>query len=130
MRKEKPFALLTFNEVLPAGPGEVRLTAFGKLLRDGDPALPLILRDVDGYLLRENADPDRALMPRLEGPVATSRRYPASGFSDAPYDGEERTRYLKEFGKDARLAREALLRSDPNAALPASACAPVAEGTR
>ena len=122
--KGQPFALLTFNDVLPTGPAEVRLSAFGKLLRDGEPALPLTLRDVDGYLLRENADPDRALMPRLEGTVATSRRYPADSFSDAPYDGEERTRYLTEFGKDVKLAREALLRDDPNAALPASACAP------
>ena len=122
----RPFALLTFNDVLPAGPNDIRLSAFGKLLRDGSPALPLTLRDVDGYLLRENADPDRALMPRLEGPVATSRGYPASAFSDAPYDGEERTRYLAEFGKDLAQARDALLRADPNAALPASACAPAA----
>jgi hypothetical protein len=122
----RPFALLTFNDMLPAGPNEIRLSAFGKLLHDGAPALPLTLRDVDGYLLRENADPDRAMMPRLEGPVATSRRYPASAFSDAPYDGEERTRYLAEFGKDLAQARDALLRADPTAALPASACAPAA----
>ena len=120
----RPFALLTFNDVLPTGPNEVRLSAFGKLLRDGEPALPLTLRDVDGYLLRENADPDRALMPRLQGLVATSRSYPVNGFSDAPFDGEERQRYLTEFNKDVRLARDALLRDDPNGALPASACTP------
>lgn len=123
----RPFALLTFNDLLPAGPNEVRLSAFGKLLRDDAPALPLTLRDVDGYLLRENADPDRALMPRLEGNVATSRRYPLNGFSDAPYDGEERTRYLTEFGKDVNSAREALLRDDPDAVLPASACTPAVD---
>lgn len=120
----RPFALLTFNDVLPSGPNEVRLSAFGKLLRDGAPALPLTLRDVDGYLLRENADPDRALMPRLEGKVATSRSYPLDGFSDAPFDGEERKRYLTEFGKDVRLARAALLRDDPDGSVPASACTP------
>jgi hypothetical protein len=120
----RPFALLTFNDLLPGGPNEVRLSAFGKLLRDGAPALPLTLRDVDGYLLRENADPDRALMPRLEGKVATSRSYPLDGFSDAPFDGEERKRYLTEFGKDVRLARAALLRDDPNGSVPASACTP------
>jgi hypothetical protein len=120
----RPFALLTFNDLLPAGPNEVRLTTFGKLLRDDAAALPLTLRDVDGYLLRENADPDRSLMPRLEGNLATSRRYPLASFSDAPYEGEERTRYLAEFGKDVSRARAALLRDDPNAALPASACAP------
>jgi len=117
-----PFALLTFNDLLPAGPNEVRLSTFGKLLRDGAPALPLTLRDVEGYLLRENVDPDRAMMPRLEGRVATSGRYPADSFSDAPYDGEERTRYLAEFGRDLARARGALLRDDAHAALPASAC--------
>lgn len=120
----RPFALLTFNDLLPSGPNEVRLSAFGKLLRDGEPALPLTLRDVDGYLLRENADPDRALMPRLEGKVATSRSYPLNSFSDAPYEGEERGRYLTELGKDVRLARAALLRDDPDGAVPASACTP------
>lgn len=120
----QPFALLTFNDVLPTGPNDVRLTAFGKLLHDSAPALPLTLRDVDGYLLRENVDPDRALMPRLEGIVATSRAYPLNSFSDAPYDGEERARYLAEFSKDVRQAREALLRDDPNGLLPPSACAP------
>ena len=119
-----PFALLTFNDLLPAGPNEVKLTTFGKLLRDGAPAQPLTLRDVDGYLLRENRDPDRAMMPRLEGSVATSRQYPADSFSDAPYDGEERTRYLAEFGRDVAQAREALQRDDPTAALPVSACPP------
>jgi hypothetical protein len=122
--KGQPFALLTFNDVLPVGPHEIRLSAFGKLLRDGEPALPLRLRDVDGYLLRENADPDRALMPRLEGTVATSRAYPPDSFSDAPYGGEERARYLAEFGKDLTLARDALLRDDPQAALPPSVCLP------
>jgi hypothetical protein len=121
----QPFALLTFNEMLPAGPSDVRLSAFGKLLRDGAPVLPLRLRDVDGYLLRENADPDRALMPRLEGLVATSEAYALDAFSDAPYDGAERQRYLAEFGKDLALARAALVRDDPHAAVPASACSPV-----
>ncbi len=120
----RPFALLTFNDVLPTGPSEVRLSAFGKLLRDGAPKLPLTLRDVDGYLLRENADPDRALMPRLQGTVATSRSYPVTSFAAAPYDGEERQRYLTELGKDVRLARDALLRDDPDAAVPTSACTP------
>lgn len=120
-----PFALLTFNDVLPVGQHEVRLAAFGKLLRDGAPALPLTLRDVDGYLLRENIAPDRALMPRLPGAVATSGAYPLSSFSAAPYDGEERRRYLAEFGRDVARARGALLRDDPVGTVPASSCVPV-----
>lgn len=63
----KPFALGSFNDLLVVGNNDIRLTVFGKLLRDQSPAFPLTLRDVDAYLLKENTDPDRALMPRLEG---------------------------------------------------------------
>jgi hypothetical protein len=120
----KPFALLTFNDVLGAGPNEVKLTMFGKLMRDQDAALPLTLRDVDGYLLKENADPDRALMPRLEGKVYTSQRHPLKGFSDAEWQGEERTRYLTEFAKDVTQAKNALKAFDPAQPVPPSECAP------
>ena len=121
--KGKPFALVTFNDLLPAGPSEVRLTMFGKLLRDQEAALPLTLRDVDGYLLKEDTDPDRALMPRIEGKAFVGRPHPLKAFSDAEYQGEERSRHLAEFGKDLALARSALARFDPAAPLPDSACA-------
>jgi hypothetical protein len=117
-----PFALATFNDVLGPGINEVRLTVFGKLMRDGAPALPLILRDVDGYLLKENADPDRALMPRLEGSVHASKVYPLESFSDAEWQSEERTRYLNEYGKDLGMARADLASFDPTQPLPASEC--------
>jgi hypothetical protein len=120
----KPFALLTFNDVLGPGPNEVRLTMFGKLMRDQDAALPLTLRDVDGYLLKENTDPDRALMPRLEGKVFTGKNHPLKGFSDAEWQSEERSRYLTEFAKDVMLAKNALTSFDPSQPVPPSECAP------
>ena len=121
--KGKPFALVAFNDELGAGSNDVRLTLFGKLMRDQEAALPLTLRDVDGYLLRENADPDRALMPRLEGKVFTGKPHPLNAFSDAEWQSEERSRYLAEFGKDLARARSALTGFDPSAPLPPSACA-------
>jgi hypothetical protein len=120
--KGKPFALANFNDVLKAGPNEIRLTVFGKLLRDQDAAMPLTLRDVDGYLLKENTDPDRALMPRLEGKVLTGKPHPLNGFSDSEWSSEERDRHLAEFGKDFKAARAALGKVDPSAPLPAPAC--------
>ena len=120
--KGRPFALATFNDVLGPGPNDVRLTVFGKLMHDGAPALPLTLRDVDGYLLRENADPDRELMPRLEGPVMKSRTRSLDGISDAEWSSEERERYLTEFAKDRRQARGELAKFDPGQPLPPSAC--------
>jgi hypothetical protein len=125
----RPFALLTFNDLLGPGPQEVRLAVFGKLMRDGEAALPLTLRDVDGYLLKENADPDRALMPRLEGRVLASKTYPLKGFSDAEYQGEERTRYLTEFAKDLKAAKSELAAFDPAQPPPPSECAPATPAT-
>jgi hypothetical protein len=118
--KGRAVALATFNDLLPAGQHEVRLTAFGKLLHDEQPVLPLVLRDVEGYLLKENADPDRALMPRLEGKVATSRRTSLADVSDAEYDGEERRRHIAEFSKDLRAARARLAEAAPAQPQPGS----------
>ena len=51
--KGQPFALISFNDELSAGPKEIKLNLFGKLLIDEKPAFPLTLRDVDGFLLKE-----------------------------------------------------------------------------
>jgi hypothetical protein len=122
----RPFALATFNNMLGPGANEVPLTVFGKLMRDGTPVLPLTLRDVEGYLLKENADPDRALMPRLEGHVYASKQYALDSFSDAEWQSEQRSRYLKEFSKDLRGARSELAAFDPARPLPAGDCDPAA----
>ena len=105
-----PLALLTFNDELPAGAQEMRMTLFGKLVHDARPAFPLVVRDVDAFLLRPDAFPDRSLMPRRAGAVHTSRAYELAGFSDAEWDGEERARYLDELGRDVERAQEQLRR--------------------
>jgi hypothetical protein len=103
-----PFAYVSFNEELEAGAREVKLTLFGKLLRDEAPEFPLKLRDVEGFLLREMGDPDRELMKTLAGYVHTTREYALEGFSEAEWSSEERQRYLDEYSKDVKLAREQL----------------------
>jgi hypothetical protein len=120
----QPVALLTFNEVLGPGPNDIKLTMFGKLLRDQTPAAPLTLRDVDGYLLKENTDPDRALLPRMQGKVLTAASHSPKNYSDEDWQSEERSRYLTEFGKDLRDARARLSAFDPAAPLPPSECMP------
>lgn len=119
----RPFALATFNEELAAGPQQVHLTVFGKLLHDGAPPLPLTLRDVEGYLLRENLDPDRLLLARREGQVAAGRTASLDGVADQEWQSEERSRYLAEYARDRAAARTALARADPAAALPPDGCA-------
>lgn len=120
----RPFALASFNEVLGQGAQQVTLDVFGKLLHDGAPPLPLVLRDVEGYLLRENGDPDRLLLPRLEGKVFDSRTRSLDGVPDNEWRSEERSRYLKEYANDRALARERMLAFDPAQPLPAGACPP------
>ncbi|RTL32522.1 MAG: hypothetical protein EKK53_29410 [Burkholderiales bacterium] len=96
----QPFALVSFNEVLGAGMQSARLRVFGKLLRDGAPAMPLRLRDLQGFLLLEDRFPDRAMLPRREGVVHRSGSYALKSFSDAEWTSEERDRYLAELGRD------------------------------
>lgn len=100
----KPFALLQFNEQVAAGVAEFKLQLFGALLRDKNPAFPLQLVDVDGFLLRPDAFPDRSMMTRQSGVVHTSRHYGIDRFSSAEWTSEERERYLKEYGRDMQEA--------------------------
>ena len=100
-----PFALLQFNEEVPAaGPAEFKLSLAGVLVRDKNPAFPLQLVDVEGFLLRPDTFPDRAMMPRQAGPVHVSRRYDVNSFSGDEWQSEERDRYLGEYGRDVRRA--------------------------
>ncbi|MGM9491434.1 hypothetical protein [Ideonella sp. YS5] len=109
----RPFALVSFNEELGTGPQQLKLQVFGKLLRDVQPEFPLALRDVDAFLLKPDAFPDRALMPRRAGVVWRTRSYPLTAFSDAEWTSEERNRYLAEYGKDVQEAEEHLAQVGP-----------------
>ncbi len=100
----KPFALLQFNEQVAAGVAEFKLQLFGALLRDKNPTFPLRLVDVEGFLLRPDAFPDRSMMARQSGVVHTSDRYGIDRFSSAEWNSEERERYLKEYGRDLQEA--------------------------
>ena len=120
----RPFALASFNELLGQGMQAVALRVHGKLLHDADPAppLPLVLRDVEGYLLRENVEPDRLLLARREGAVLVSRTLSLAGVPDHVWQSEERSRYLAEYAKDRAAARERLAAFDPAATLPPLEC--------
>lgn len=102
----RPFALLSFNDEVGTGDQEFRLRLFGKLVRDGEPAFPLRLRDVEGFLLLPDRFPDRSMMRRLAGTVHTSASYALTVFSDAEWTSEERERYLAEYARDTNEARE------------------------
>jgi hypothetical protein len=101
----KPFALLSFNDELGPGAQQVRLTVWGRLVRDQKPAFPLTLHDVEGFLLKPDAYPDRALMPPRDGVVLTTRKYAIATFSDATWQSEETARYVAEFSQDVAAAQ-------------------------
>ena len=102
----KPLALVTFNNELGAGAQQVTLQVYGKLVRDQNPAFPLTLHDVEGFLLKPDAYPDRALMPARDGPVATSRKYSLAQFADTAWTSDETQRYLAEYGRDVAQAQQ------------------------
>jgi hypothetical protein len=111
--KGKPLALLQFNGEVGTGAVEFKLPVFGKLLRDKQPSLPLTLRDVEAFLLKPDAFPDRVMLPRRAGVVHISATYPLNSFSDAEWDSEERTRYLNELGKDVAEAEQKVKQLGP-----------------
>ncbi|MBW8759397.1 MAG: hypothetical protein JF586_17505 [Burkholderiales bacterium] len=114
----KALALVTFNDELGAGARQVPLRVYGRLVRDLKPALPLTLHDVEGFLLKPDAYPDRALMASLDGPVATSRKVAPGQFSDAPFSSDETQRYLAEYGKDVAQAQQQLAQLQGSPARP------------
>ena len=108
-----PFALLRFNEEVPTGVQEFRLTLFGRLVRDARPAFPVALRDVTGFLLHREGFPDRSLMPSRDGIVHVSQDHALDGFGEAEWSSEERSRYLDELGRDVARARAEVERPGP-----------------
>ena len=102
----KPFALLQFNDEVRAGAAEFKLSLFGALVRDKAPAFPLRLVDVDGFLLRPDAFPDRSMMARQAGVVHTTSSYSLERFSSADWTSEERERHLNEYGRDMQEAKD------------------------
>lgn len=105
-----PFALLQFNEMLPAGSVEFDLVLPGLLVHDRQPAFPLQLVDVDGFLLKPDAFPDRVPLPRLPGVVHLSQRYGIDAFSSRQWQSEERDRYLAEYARDVVRAEGEIAR--------------------
>lgn len=102
----QPFAFVSFNDELGTGTQQVRLPIYGRLVRDQKPVFPLTLHDVDGFLLKPDAYPDRALMPARDGAVYTTRKYKLASFTDASFSSDETSRYVAEYGKDVARAQQ------------------------
>jgi hypothetical protein len=104
----RSFGYVSFNEELPKGRVEAALVVFGKVILDEKATSPFRLRDVEGFLLKENVAPDRELLPTLEGVVHTTKAYRDQDFSAEEWQSEERDRHLDEFERDVERARQEL----------------------
>lgn len=109
------FAYLEFNEELGKGLQEAKLCIFGKLVHDEQAEAPFVLRDIEGFLLKES-HPDREMMVGFDGPYFTTKSYDSKEFSDAEWQSEEKTRHVEEFTKDVKAAEEAVRFQEENAA--------------
>jgi hypothetical protein len=109
----KPVALVQFNGEVGTGATDFKLPVFGKLVRDKRAVLPLTLRDVEAFLLKPDAFPDRVMLPRRAGTVHVSSQHPLASFSDAEWTSDERTRYLTELGKDVAEAEQKVKQLGP-----------------
>lgn len=94
------FAYLEWNDLMEAGLREAKMCVFGLLVLDQRAQSPFVLRDLEGFVLFEDRNPDRELMSVLEGNVYTTKKYEESAFSSAEWQSEEKTRHIDEFGKD------------------------------
>lgn len=104
----RSFGYVAFNEELPKGRAEAELVVFGKLILDEKAVSPFKLRDVEGFLLKEDVYPDRELMPTLEDAVYTTKAYPDHQFSPDEWQSDERQRHLDEFERDVERAKNDL----------------------
>ena len=88
-----PVAILHFNDFVSAQTTELRLLAFGKLLRDEGASAPFTLQDVQGWRMVEQVNTDREMMEMWAGPYRTAS-YPTAAFSDREWDSPTKQRRL------------------------------------
>jgi hypothetical protein len=90
---DRPVAFLQQNDMVETAAREVRLLAFGKVLRDAGAGSPFTLRDIQGWRMFEGDYPDRELLEMWTGPYKTAS-YPAEIFSDREWDSPSKRNRL------------------------------------
>ncbi len=90
---DRPVALLQQNDMVDVAARELRLLAFGKVLRDAGAVSPFTLRDVQGWRMAESGYPDRQLLDIWSGPYQTAA-YAPTVFSDREWDSPSKRNRL------------------------------------
>jgi len=98
-------ALLIGDAGLEVGTREIRITAFGRLLRDLAVKSPFSLRDAEAYVALPDQTPDRLKVPTWIGPYVT-RRYQPGDFSDKEWTSPEKEKRTEELKRAIEAAPE------------------------
>ena len=82
---------------------EVKLQAFGRVVREQESPSPFTLSNLRGYLFYAGQDPDRKLMPDYTDDYRTAK-YPLDAFSDDEYWDEHKQTQIQNLLDAAKLA--------------------------
>jgi len=91
-------AILQFNDLIDLATREIRLLAFGKVLRDEQAVAPFTLRDLQGWRMIEQGHPDRQLLEMWAGPYVTSF-YDEEVFSPREWDSVGKRRRMQALAR-------------------------------
>lgn len=92
--KDQPIAMMTFVDEVTKDTREIRLLAYGKLLRDTNAVPPFVVKDVEGWRYTIGSTPDRELMVMWPCNYRTSS-YDPSQFTNADWDDPMKQARLK-----------------------------------
>jgi len=104
-----PAAFVRWKGRLPAGPGEVPLRLFGRVVREADAPAPFTFTDVRGYRWHLGADPDRELM--AAAPDHVTPAYPATAFRADEFWDEAKQRHVDALLGEARRGTHTMMRT-------------------
>lgn len=99
------FGYLEHIGPLTTGLVKVRFVVFGKLIKDQKVSAPFKVRDLNGFLLKEDVNPDREVIKDTKGVFHTTKAYADGDFSDAEWQSDDKKRHVDEYTKDLEAAK-------------------------
>ncbi|MGZ7023499.1 MAG: hypothetical protein ACXVJ3_19860, partial [Ilumatobacteraceae bacterium] len=88
---------------LDTGTREVKLEAFGRVIREAEASSPFTLTNLRGYLFYPGGEPDRKAMPDYTDDYHTAK-YPLEAFSDEEYWDEQKQQQITNLMTTAKAA--------------------------
>jgi hypothetical protein len=108
-----PMAFLDAIVTLDTSSTSVRLSAYGKALRDQEGKAPFSLRDVEGWTILSGSYPDREVMPILAGPFATAS-FDVATLTDREWDSPQKRAQIDSFDQAVKAGPSPVAPVDSN----------------